>query len=103
MSSSSISLFSVCMDIAMIENGLAEGWIPFSYDNLMSAMKPGHPADILDDIFCDVGNTLYFDPTAKIPTERLQRLLSDLEEFKDCFNVDRLQQPIDDLKEYLAQ
>ncbi len=98
-----MSLLSICMDIAMIENGLAEGRIPFSYDNLMSAMKPGHPADILDDIFCDVGDALYYDFAAEIPTERLQQLLSDLEEFKACFNVDRLQGPIDDLKEYLAQ
>jgi len=42
-----MTLYDICMKIAHIENGLADGSISFTYDHLMAAMKPGHPADIL--------------------------------------------------------
>ena len=50
-----MTLYDICTEIAEIEDGLYYGDIDFSYDNLMSAMKPGHPADILDDILSLIG------------------------------------------------
>ena len=95
------SLYDICMNIAHIENGLAYGEISFSFDNLMSAIKPGHPADILDDIFCDVGNALLNDKNAVFPRERLELMLSQLKGFKECFGVKELKKPISDLEKYL--
>jgi len=96
-----MKLYDICMEIAQIENGLAEGEIRFSYDKLMSAMKPGHPADILDDIFGDVGNAVYLKK--EVPKEKVKELLKKLKEFKKCFKVKELAKPISDLDAYLKE
>ena len=86
------------MKIAHIENGLADGSIPFKYDRLMSAMKPGHPADILDDIFCEIGDAVYLGQD--VSKEQLLAMLTKLESFQGTFKVD-MKEPIRELKIHL--
>lgn len=97
-----MTLYDICMEIARVENGLAYGQIQFHYDNMMCAMKPGHPADILDDIFCDVGNELCFNPQAEIPTSQLKEMLEELKEFAAAFRISELDHAIEALTAYLS-
>lgn len=95
-----MTLYDICMEIAEVEEGLAYGEIQFKYDNLMSALKPGHPADILDDILSPVGNAVYFGE--EVTLEKIKELLQGLKEFQKCFEVD-LKKPIRELKQYLKE
>ncbi len=52
-------LDSICRNLADIEIGLMNGEIEFVYDNLSSAMKAGHPSEIMDGIL----STIYY-PTS---------------------------------------
>ena len=92
-----MTLYDICKEIAQVENGLAYGQIQFCYDNMMCAMKPGHPADILDDIFGDVGNELYLNHDAAIPMPRIKKLRKDLKEFSKDFKISELDSVIRDL------
>ena len=96
-----MTLFEICMEIASVENGLAFGEIQYTYDKLMCAMKPGHPADILDDIFCDVGNELFFDHDKEIPKQRVEKLYKDLQEFATAFGIKELDRAISELQKYI--
>ena len=96
-----MSLYDIFCKLAQIENGLAYGEIMFSFDNMMSAFKPGHPVDILDDIFGNIGNELYFDPDADIDKDELEEVLHNLKEFKKAFKVKELRKPIKELELYL--
>lgn len=94
-----MTLNEICMEIAEIERKLDYGEIPFSYDNLMKAMKPGHPVEILDEIL----SPIFYPAMAgvKPPLKKVKSALSGLERFQRTFKVD-LKKQIKDLKEYIA-
>ncbi|MCR5610625.1 MAG: hypothetical protein K6F68_02165 [Clostridiales bacterium] len=96
-----MTLFDVCTAIAMVEDKLAYGEIDFYYDNLMSAMKPGHPADILDDILSQIG----WDVQAGKPVEleRVKGMIEDLKGFKETFRVRELQDAIRSAEQYVKE
>ena len=94
-----MNLFDICMEIAMVENGLAEGSIQFDYPKLAMAMGAGHPADILDDIFCEVGEAVYLGKD--VTKEQLENLLSGIKSFSNDFKIKELKLPISHLKEYI--
>lgn len=95
------SLFEICEDVINIEEGLMYETISFSYDNLMSAMKPGHPMDILDSML----TTIFFDVQAgkEPPREKIEETIKDFKSFKKAFKVKEMDQPIKDLTNYLNQ
>ena len=93
-----MTLSEICMEIAEIERKLDYGEIPFSYDNLMKAMKPGHPVEILDEILAPI-----FYPAmagVKPPISKVKSTLSGLKRFQKAFKVD-LKKQIKDLQEYI--
>ena len=96
-----MTLWDICTEIAEVEEGLAYGEINFSFDKLMSAMKPGHPADLLDDILSEIG----WDVQKGITPERskLEQILKELKGFKATFKIKELSAPIKHLKEYLEE
>ena len=96
-----MTLFDVCTAIAIVEDKLAYGEIDFYYDNLMSAMKPGHPADILDDILSQIG----WDVQAGKPVEleRVKSMLEDLKGFKETFRVKELKDAIRLTEQYVKE
>lgn len=96
-----MTLYDICKEIAIVEDKLAYGEISFSYDNLMATMKPGHPADILDDILSIIG----WDVQAgKEPTrEALEETLEELKNFKECFKIKQLNKAIKGLESYLKE
>ena len=96
-----MKLYDICKMIAEVEDGLAYGEIQFSYDNLMCAMKPGHPADILDDILSKIGWDVFEGKTPS--NETVAQVLEELKEFKATFKVKQLQKPINALQKYLAE
>lgn len=95
-----MTLHDICMEIAEVERKLDYGEIPFSYDNLMCAMKPGHPVEILDDILA----TIFYDVCAnKTPDlKKVKKTLSGLEKFQRTFKVD-LKKQIKKLKDYIKE
>ena len=98
------SLYEIITEIAEIEEGLAYGEIAWSYvpDKLDMALGMGHPADILDDVFCDVGNQLLSNPDAKVTKTELKNLLKNLKAYSEGFSVSELNEPIKDLRAYIA-
>ena len=95
-----MTLYDICMEIAEVERKLDEGEIPFSYDNLMSAMKVGHPVEILDEILA----TIYYDVVLAgktPPMEKVKETLSGLKRYQRTFKVD-LKKPIKELEEYIG-
>lgn len=95
------TLFEICENVIEIEEGLMYGMIDFAYDNLMSAMKPGHPMEILDSILA----TIFFDVQAgeEPPREKIEETLKGFKAFKQTFKVSEMSQPIKDLTNYLKQ
>ena len=95
-----MTLYDICMEIAEIERKLDYGEIPFTYDNLMCAMKPGHPVEILDEVLA----TIFYDACAdKTPDlKKVKKTLSGLEEFQRTFKVD-LKKQIKELKIYIKE
>ena len=93
------TLYEICEDVIDIEEGLMLGTISFTYDNLMSAMKPGHPMEILDSILA----TIFFDVQAgdEPPREKIKETLKGFKGFVRVFKVKELNGPIKDLTEYL--
>ena len=94
-----MTLYDICKSIAEVEEGLAYGEIEFVYDNLMSAMKPGHPADILDDILSIIGFDVFKGKTPE--REKIEEVYTLLKNFKDCFKVSELNLAIKSLEKYL--
>lgn len=95
-----MTLYEICMEIAEIERKLDYGEITFRYDNLMCAIKPGHPVEILDDVLA----TIFYDACAgKTPEiKKIKKTISGLEEFQRTFEVD-LKKQIKDLKQYIKE
>ena len=101
-----MTLYDICLEIARVENGLADGYIRFSIsddDKWIYALKPGHPADLLDDILSPVGNKLCIHPNAVIPTPDLQKMLENLGGFAGAFGVKELAEPIAHLRAFIAE
>lgn len=92
-------LDSICERIVDIEEGLMYGTISFSYDSMMSAMKPGHPMEILDSIQAEI----FFDVKAGVVPElsHVKNVLDGLIAFKKTFKVKELTPVIKDLKDYI--
>ena len=94
-----MSLRDICEKIIDIEEGLMYGQINFQYDALMSAMKPGHPMEILDQILAEIYFTVLSD---KEPSkEELENVIKNLKDFVKCFKVKELKPIIKDLSEYV--
>lgn len=80
---------------------LAQGEIDYSCDNLVSAMKPGTPADLLDDILSMVGWDVFAGK--KIEKERVSEWKEALEGFRNDFQIKELDEPIVHIREYLKK
>lgn len=94
-------LTQICEDVVGIEESLMDGTISFEYDNLMSAMKPGHPAEILDNLFVDMYTSVCIK--GKEPSRaKLEETLGHLRGFKKVFEVSELDKPIKELSEYIV-
>ena len=93
-------LNDICQEIIAIEEGLDCGTIAFTYDNLSSAMKCGHPVEIFDSIIAEV----FWDIQAGKDPEKskLENLLKGLKRFKRSFKVKELSKPIKDMEVYLS-
>ena len=89
----------IYQEILAIEEGLDCGTIAFTYDNLASAMKCGHPVEIFDSIIAEV----FWDiQSGKEPEKaKLESLLKGLKRFKRSFKVKELSKPIKDMEVYL--
>lgn len=96
-----MSLSEIFQALLAIEEGLDYGTIEFTYDNLSSAMKCGHPVEILDDIMAEV----FWEVQAGKEPDRakVENLLKGLKRFKRSFKVKELSKPIMDLGTYLAE
>jgi len=93
------NLYNVCKDIAEIEEKLLNGEISFEYDNLASAMKVGHPGEILDDILSIIGWDVYEGKEPSI--SKVKKVLKGLNSFQKTYKVD-LKTQIAALKQYIA-
>ena len=96
-----MTLKEICTEVAEIEEGLMYGEIQFSYDNLMSAMKPGHPADLLDDVLSMIGWDVF--EGKPIELDRVKEWSKALKSFKAAFKVKELSAPIKHVAEYIKQ
>ena len=94
-----MELRNICDEIAMIIQKMFYGQVNFEYDNLMCAMKPGHPAEILDEILGIIGWDVFAGKTPE--KEKIEEMYSSLKEYKKAFKVKELKEPIEDLKNYL--
>lgn len=93
------SLNEICDHLMEIEEGLMYGQINFHYDALMSAMKPGHPAMILDSIMAPVFlPTLYGND---VEIDKVIKLHDDLSDFMGSVKVKELRQVIKELKTFI--
>lgn len=92
-------LDKICRSLADVELDLMNGEIEFSYDNLMSAMKPGHPCEILDGILGDI----YYPAMKGVEPsmETMEGTLKDLQGFADCFKIKEMKKPLKELSEYI--
>ena len=94
-----MSLNDICQELIAVEEGLDCGTIAFTYDNLSSAMKCGHPVEIFDSIIAEI----FWDIQAgKEPEkDKLESVLKGLKRFKRSFKVKELSKPIKDMEAYL--
>ena len=94
-----MNLKDICQELIAIEEGLDCGTITFTYDNLSSAMKCGHPADIFGSIIAEI----FWDIQAGKEPERdnVDSVLKGLKRFKRSFKVKELSKPIKNLESYL--
>ena len=95
-----MTLNDICQEILAIEEGLDCGTIAFTYDNLASAMKCGHPVEIFDNIIAEI----FWDIQAEKKPEKskLENVLKGLKCFKRSFKVKELSKPIKNLEAYLS-
>ena len=93
-------LDQIVSDLAGIEMDLMNGEIDFSYDKLMSAMKPGHPCEIMDGI---LGKIYY--PTIQgkePPMDTMKKTLKELQEFAETFCIEEMEKPLQELADYIT-
>lgn len=96
-----MNFHEIFTELCVIEEGLAYGQVGFSYDKLMCAMKPGHPADLLCDILSPISMDAFLDK--EIPLDKLKTLQRDLKSFRSAFKVKELAAPIKHLGEYIKE
>ena len=92
-------LETICEEVVDIEEGLMCGSISFKYDNLMSAMKAGHPMEILDSILANIYFTVLSGKEP--PMEKLEETLKNFRGFKTTFAVKEMNKPIKELSDYI--
>ena len=94
-------LKQICREVLAIEEKLMYGQIAFEYDNLMCALKPGHPMEILDDMLSQI----FWDVQAgqEPSLESLRTTLVDFKEFRTAFKVNEMTRPIRELEEYIKK
>ncbi len=92
-------LEKICENVVDIEEGLMYGTIPFTYDNLMSAIKPGDPMEILDSLLANI----YFIVMSgkEPPIQKLEETLKNFKGYKNAFQVKEMSEPIKDLEDYI--
>ncbi len=95
-----MTLFEITEEVMDIEEGLMYGTISFTYDKLMSAMKPCHPMEILDRIIAEI----FWDVRAGREPEldNVKNVISNMKSFKECFKVKELGNVIKHLEAYVA-
>lgn len=93
------TLEKICEEVVDIEEGLMFGTIMFRYDNLMSAMKPGHPMEILDSILANIYFTVMGGKEP--PMEKMEETLKNFRGFKSAFAVKEMNKPIRELSDYI--
>ena len=84
-----------------VEEGLMTGEVSFVYDNLMSAMKPGHPMEILDSILAEI----FWDVQAgnELPLEKVIHVRDQMKAFKKAFKVTKLNAAIKEMTAYIVE
>ena len=95
-----ITRFSqICSDLAGVEMGLMEGKIDFNYDNLMSATKPGHPCEMMDDIL----SAIYYPSVQgkEPPMKTMEATLKKLQKFAKTFQIKEMDDPLKALSDYI--
>ena len=95
-----MELYNICEMISEVVVGLMYGDFSFKYSPLMCAFKPGHPADILDQILSTIGWDVFAGRTPE--KEKVEQVLTELKEFKKGFHVKELKKPIEALEAYLS-
>ncbi len=91
-------LIGVCSAVAVIEEGLRNGTIEFTYDKLMMALKSGHPADILDDIISEISWDVYNN--RPVSDEAIKNVYCNIKAFEEEFEVE-MQTVVEGLEEYM--
>ena len=93
-------LDKICSDLAGIEMGLMNGEIDFSYPKLMSAMKAGHPCEIMDGIL----SKIYYPTISgkEPPIETMEETLQELQGFAETFSVEEMDEPLQQLADYIT-
>lgn len=94
-----MELKEICLETLSIIEKLECGEISFSYDKLSSAMKPGHPAELLDDVLAEI----FFDVMdGQLPDlKKIDHVRKGLKRLQRSFKIKELGKPIKDLSEYL--
>ena len=93
------TLERICEEVIDVEEGLMFGTILFRYDNLMCAMKPGHPMEILDSILANIYFTVM---GGKEPSmDKMDETLKNFKGFKSAFQVKEMSKPIKELSDYI--
>ena len=95
-----MTLEQICSDVAEVAEKLIYGEISFTYDKLASAMKLGHPGEILDDIISIIGWDVL--DGKEPPLENVKETLAGLEDFQRAYKVD-LKKTIRNMKKYIAE
>lgn len=93
-------IIKICESLADIEMRMDNGELPFECDNLHSAMKLGHPVEILDEIIAPC----YYDVMGgKKPTlAKVKKMHKQLKTFQRAFKVN-ISTIIREIAEYIAQ
>lgn len=93
-------LDQICSDLAGIEIDLMNGEIEFAYDNLMSAMKPGHPCEIMDGIL----SKIYYPAIQghEPPMKTMEDTLKELKKFAEAFKIKEMNKPLKELADYIS-
>lgn len=96
-----MTLYDICQEVAKIEEGLIYGEISFEYDKLMCVMKPGHPAELLDNVLSEVGWDAFEGKPVEL--DRVKEWAKDLKSFKSAFKIKELSAPIKHAQAYIKE
>lgn len=94
-----MKLDEIVNEIVDIFEGICMGTVSVSIDPLDTIMGGVSPQDVLDEIISPVGFKVQ---TGEEPTkEELQKLIDGLKRFGEVFNCSAVDQPIEDLENYV--